>query len=124
VEAQQVTLPLTPQMLAAAYEYLRATPPFRRWKLPAAEQVKFCVIRARDRYGDHRHYRESDEHEIRLSLARIGHTQSLIETMAHEMVHAYEHHKNPKRPHGEHSNEWRRLAALVCKYHGFDPKSF
>src|SRR5215475_4729604 len=44
-------LHLTPEALENAYEYLRATLPFRRWNLPHADELVFRVMGARDRYG-------------------------------------------------------------------------
>lgn len=36
-------LHLTLEMLEGAYEYLRTTPPFRRWKLPPGADIEFHV---------------------------------------------------------------------------------
>ena len=41
--------------------------------------------------------------------------------MAHEMVHAK---CDAEGVRAEHGAEFKRRAALVCKYHGFDPKTF
>lgn len=113
-------LHLTPDILRAAYEYLRATPPFRRWKLPPADEVEFHVTRHLDRTGD---CETAGGHEpvIRISAALIGWTGSLMTTMAHEMVHVHLD-RNGVRAH--HGADFRRCAAQVCRHHGFDPKMF
>ncbi len=46
-----MTLPLTPEMLRACYEFLRSTPPFRRWSLPPGDEIGFHVTRNRTRIG-------------------------------------------------------------------------
>jgi hypothetical protein len=113
-------LHLTPEMLRAAYEYLRTTPPFRRWKLPPADEVEFHVTRHKDRTGD---CETSAGHEplIRVSATLVGWTASLLATMAHEMIHV---HLDRKKVRAAHGWEFRRAAAQVCRHHGFDPKLF
>lgn len=110
---------LTPDILEAAYDYMRATPPFRRWKLPPGDEVEFHVTRRREHRGDcqsaHNH------HIIRISAFNIGHTDSLMRVMAHEMVHIYCDRKKVRSHHGR---EFLRAAARVCQLHGFDLKLF
>lgn len=110
---------LTPEILEASYEYLRSTLPFRRWKLPPAEEVEFHVIRKPGLFGDCETV--GDQHIIRVSTAKVGRTQTLIETMAHEMVHV---RLNGLGVKSEHGSDFRRLASQVCRHHGFDPKTF
>lgn len=117
-----MTLPLTPQMLRAAYEYLRTTPPFNRWRLPHGEEVEFCVIRSPLVWGDHTTYKETDKHVIRVSSSVVGYTQSLMTAMAHEMIHARQA-VTKTATRAEHNKEWFALRRQVCKYHGFDPKN-
>ena len=119
-----MSLPLTPQILEAAYEFLRACPPFNRWKLPPGEEVEFSVIRLKDREGDHTTYKRTDDHIIRVSSKRIGHTHSLIVVMAHEMIHAKQSVTKTTTRGSMHNPEFRRLAASVCRTHGFDNKTF
>lgn len=114
-----MTLRLTPSILVAAYEYLRSTPPFHRWKLPEADDVEFHVIRDATIYGDCDLV--DDQHIIRISTGRVGRTQSLIESMAHEIVHVYLDRRGVKAHHGA---DFRRCAARICRVHGFDPKTF
>lgn len=112
-------LHLTPDILRAAYDFLRATPPFKRWKLPEGETIKFRVSRHRDTYAVC--ISQADDHEIVMSSLKTGHTSSLICTMAHEMVHLHLHRRG-ESPH--HGVAFKKCAALVCRYHGFDPKAF
>lgn len=117
-----MTLPLNKEMLGAMYSYLSATPPFNKWNLPDAEEIKFTVIRAKGVHGryvtDRKGWRE-----IQISSASVGYTPSLSETMAHEMIHLFEDVSGPFNK-SEHTEAFRKYAKLVCKYHGFDPKTF
>lgn len=115
-----MTLKLTPKTLEAAYEYLRSTDPFRRWRLPSGASVEFLALpvqyyghcegprrktRARKKF-----YRWS----IAISTRKIGHTYSLMAVMAHEMIHM--------RAGRSHGKMFKHYAAQVCRRHGFDPK--
>lgn len=118
-----MTLRLTPDMLIGAYEFLRACEPFRAWRLPHADEIEFRVINARDRRG---HYCRGDEarHCIAVSAANVGHTETLIRTLAHEMIHLFQRERALETPNTEHNAAFKRLARLVCLYHGFDPRAF
>jgi predicted SprT family Zn-dependent metalloprotease len=109
---------ITPDILHWAYEYLRHTPPFRRWGLPHADSVEFHVIRDKSVAG---RCHNSAPTRIDISMALIQRTHSLIETMAHEMIHAHLYMKGVKVEHGA---DFKRCAALVCKHHGFDRALF
>ena len=122
---QRGRLHLTPEALENAYEYLRATLPFRRWDLPHADNLVFRVMGARDRYS---HFKgrfkdKVDLNEIGVSQAKVHSTDMLMATMAHEMIHLHQHEKGgcTRGPHNAH---FRRLAARVCRVHGFDAESF
>ena len=118
-QVARVKLHLTPEILRAAYEYLRACPPFNRWKLPQADEVEFHVTRHTDRRGDCE--ATVDGHCVRISAALIGRTSSLMETLAHEMIHVRLDRKGVRSHHGR---DFQRCAAQVCRYHGFDLKLF
>jgi hypothetical protein len=118
-----VSLRLTPEVVAAAYEFLRASAPFRGWKLPEADEVEFHVIGARDRRG---HYcaGEGATHRIAVSAANVGHCETLMRTIAHEMIHLVQREHRCETPNAEHNGEFWRMARLVCLHHGFDPRAF
>lgn len=118
-----MTLPLTPHVLAAAYEYIRATAPFKSWRLPEAEAVEFCVTNHRDREGDHCVYQRTTEHIIRVSSYAITTTPALMIVMAHEMIHERQEIARTAR-RGGHNAEFHRLAKRVCKVHGWDARLF
>jgi len=116
-----VTLPLTPDTLRAAYDFLNSTPPFNRWNLPDGEDVIFKVVRDRTYQGWYR--KIGKRHAIGISRHFIGQTDPLIRVMGHEMVHLHEEHARALG-RGEHSAAFRKWADQVCRIHGFDPKLF
>jgi SprT-like family len=118
-------LHLTPDCLENAYEYLRTTLPFRRMNLPHADNLVFRVMGARDRFG---HFRgrlknRPDMNEIGVSIRIVHSTDLLMATMAHEMIHLFQHEKGSDS-RAAHNAEFERLAARACRIHGFDRESF
>jgi hypothetical protein len=111
---------LTPEMLEAAYEFLRTSEPFRRWKLPHADDIAFRITRHADRFGE---FEAGDPPAISVSDRIVGHTQTLLMTLAHEMIHL-RHHRLGARNDVEHGTRFRRDAAHVCRHHGWDAKAF
>lgn len=106
-------------MLVAAYNLLKVTPPFRRWKLPLADEVEFHVRKfehcADCVWG-------GENYIIRVSEKRHGRLALLVETLAHEMCHIKQHFDAPRER--DHGRRWRQLADQVCRQHGFDRKTF
>ena len=120
-----MSLPLSPEMLAAAYDFLRKTPPFARLKLPPPEIVKFSVGKFKQDYAAYRW--DGKQHCITMSVNAIGQTTTLMRYLSHEMIHLYlEENGLESRKGGEdtHNAAFRKLAGQVCKYHGFDLKAF
>ena len=115
-----MTLHLTPAVIVGCYEFLRATPPFDKWKLPEADDVEFRTISAVRLYGEHQIY-TTGEHIIYISHRRVGYTRTLMETMAHEMVHVRQAMRGDRDVHGA---SFKMMARRVCEYHGFDPMAF
>ncbi len=117
-----MALAITPDVLRAAYDFLCETPPFNRWNLPSGEDVKFRVANSKQHFGWHTF--DGQKHEIAVSRALIGHVNTLIETMAHEMIHVHERQSGACKPGVEHSAAFNRWSAQVCLSLGFDPKAF
>lgn len=117
-----MTLPLTPDTLRAAYDYLVTTPPFAKWNMPDSEDVIFRVTRHRDRLA---HYvrDKAGRNTIVVSSHLVGRSHSLIETMAHEMVHLHQAEAGMENA-AQHNAAFRKLATKVCEVHGFDAKVF
>lgn len=113
---------LTPALLEATYDFLRETPPFRRWGLLPGEEVEFRVIRDRATRGYHRGVRR-EYHIIGISGACIGRMEALLAVLAHEMIHLYQEEKGT-RTRAQHNAGFHRLAKIVCRHHGYDPLLF
>lgn len=113
-----MSLSLTPDLLAAGYDFLRASRPFRSWNLPQSDDVGFAVLRSR-------HFADCSIEKgvplIRVSEARNGHSLTLLSTRAHEMCHLRQFQLGDS---GNHNALFRRLARSVCRAHGFDLRSF
>jgi hypothetical protein len=114
-----MTLKLTPDMLAAAYDFLCTTDPFCNWKLPESDEVGFHVVRDPSLSADFGV--EQSIPFIRVSEAHNGHAATLLATLAHEMIHLRQHLIGDREHHGP---RFRRMRARVCAIHGFDPKTF
>lgn len=110
-------------MLERAYDYLRVTPPFDRMKLPDADHLEF-VVAATDEYMGLWSITEAGQQRISISTKRVGHTGTLLEVMAHEMIHAHQHETRTDSPRTVHNAAFRKLAARVCALHGWDEKAF
>lgn len=110
---------LTPEHLIGAYEYLRAVPPMKRWKLPHADEVEFSVIHHKKNEADHSLWK--GRHTVRVAANHIVSTDNLIAAMAHEMIHAYQDGvlKSGSR-RVMHNAEFHRLAKRVCERHGWN----
>ena len=114
-----MTLRLTPDILAAGYDFLRATEPFKNWKLPESDEVGFHVVRNPKMFAD---FGVCDGiPTIRVSERLNGHTSTVLATLSHEMIHLRQHLRGDREHHGP---RFQRAAAAVCKAHGFDPKNF
>lgn len=122
----------TPEMCRAAYEFFRTTLPYRRWRLPDAEQVVFKITDSGKIMGSV-YYPSGKGQKIRPRMEiseRLNFcTDLLIRTIAHEMCHLRQfqldgwHIVDPDKEYG-HGEDFKKLAKLVCRRHGFNPKTF
>ena len=105
----------TPRRLAALYSLLRELPPFGRWKLPAADSVEFRASRRCDVYGEHFHKR--GRHVLLVSTDNHGHFDSVIRTLAHEMIHIAQVAAGERTTHGK---QFDRRAREIGRRFGWD----
>lgn len=112
-----MTIQLNPEMLAHAYEYMACQPPFSKWNLPSSEDVKFSVIKNKDRFAHHQ--RIGDVHHIVFSSRYVGRHELLLATMSHELIHLHMDQAcmSMKNPHGA---AFQKFADRICKLHEFD----
>lgn len=115
---------LTPTILQHAYEYLKECPPFKRWGLPEGESISWHVTKETKREGWCKTSFGKDGealHTIAASCVYIKTTDALMQIIAHEMVHIRCHMLGVKAHHGY---EFKRLAKMVCREHGFREELF
>ena len=110
-------IPLNAEMLAHIYDYLACQPPFSKWNLPPSEDIKFSISRKRDRFA---HYQcIGSDHHIVVSSHFVGRHETLVATVAHEMIHLHCElagitTSNP------HDATFHKYADRICKLHEFD----
>lgn len=120
-----MALRITPDIIEGAYEFLRLTPPFKKWNLPHADDVEFVVARHHRYLGYHRGVQyKRHSHEIGISEVCVGHTNTLLRVMAHEMIHQHQQRTRSDTPNTAHNADFKRLARLVCRHHGWDEREF
>ena len=110
---------MTPAFLAAAYDMLRLTDPFKAWKLPPSSEVRFRVVRDKKMFADFG--MENGVPVIRISAAKNGHLATILATLGHEMVHLRQELTGDREIHGP---RFQKMAARICAIHGFDNKTF
>lgn len=112
-----MALTLTAEMLSHAYDYLACQKPFNGWNLPPSEDIKFAVVRRKDRFA---HYQmKAGEHHIVFSSHYVGRHEVLIATMAHEMIHLHAELAG-MATNNPHDAAFQKIADRVCKIHEFD----
>ncbi len=115
---------LTVPLLEATYDFISGTPPFRGWGMPPVEvSMVFRVGKTRNIQGQYVWCPRRDAHVITISGARVAHVGTLLAVMAHEMIHLYQNCRRTETD-AEHNAEFRRLAKIVCRHHGYDPLEF
>lgn len=117
-----MTLQLTPDMLAAAYDFLRTTPPFKGWRLPESDELGFHVVRDPKIAADFK-VADNGLMTIRLNASEHGHTTTLLMTVGHEMIHVFQHLKKLDG-RVEHNTDFKMRAKRVCAIHGWDDAVF
>lgn len=115
-----MTLRLHPDLIAAGYDFLRQSSPFRAWKLPEADEIGFGIVEDASIFADF--CLMNGEPLIRVS-GMNGHTVTLLATIAHEMIHLHQHLNKLDKGDDHNADFWRR-AKKVCSIHGFDPQTF
>lgn len=113
---------ITPDQLYACYEFMRIMPPFSSYKIPHASEVEFRVVNDRKIIGWHKRG-ENDVHIFAMSRNCIGHTSTLLMFVAHEMIHLLQTERGT-HTRSAHNAEFKKIAAEVCKIHGFDYRIF
>jgi hypothetical protein len=117
-----MSLPITSDRLAAVYDMLQTFPPFSRWGLPKAQDVKFHVAKTVRWHAAW--WIEGNTHHIEVSGKKHAHLASLVCSMAHEMIHVRQRIAKTETNGTEHNAEFKHLGTLVCRRFGFDAGQF
>lgn len=117
-----MTLPLTPDAIRGAYDFLRSTRPFDRWGLPDAEAILFDVCNLKWKRGYFQSFRGGRRHKLSVSKACVGSPLGLLMVVGHEMVHLKQ--RIDGKDWVTHGPVFKRYANQICRYHGFDIKEF
>lgn len=115
-------LHLTPEIVEAAYEVLRLTKPFNRWKLPDPDEIEFRAVKMT---GQDQAYcvHDGKRHVIAIAINKHTSLHSLIPTLAHEMLHMHLDRAYP-RDRAHHGKRFHRHADQICRHHTFDRGQF
>jgi len=121
----RVSIHITPELMEISYERLRLTRPFRRWKLPHADEVIFMVTNKDGEYGEFCFdtVRAKSKPTIKVSCVMVRSLDKLDETMAHEMGHFYEYRQG-RRSDVHHGRSFQKIADQICAAHGFRRGTF
>ena len=112
---------LTPETLAAAYDYLATMPPFDEWNLPDSSDVRFQVIKSRAVFGQVRW--NGTQYHMQISSRMCQRHMTLIATVAHEMAHIFQH-SSCFMKRNVHDRAFWLLADEICSRHDFDRAVF
>ena len=106
---------LTPETLAAAYDFLCTLPPYDGWNLPSSDDIKFIVTRSRTVYGSVDHFADGAI-TVNISGHLCKRIALLLATMAHELVHVHQF-SACIMGRNRHDKTFQLLADEVCKHH-------
>ena len=116
---------LTPNRIAAIYDCLRQFHPFTRWGLPDSDAVEFRVAARKDVHGEfvRDHGDRLNGHRITISYLKHHHYDSVVRTVAHEMVHQAQEIAGTATPQ-QHNEDFKKRAKKVCDATGWDAGQF
>ena len=114
---------LTPAILRSVYAMLDECKPFDKWNLPDADEMVFVVGK------DQHHFAWCNDANRKKIVITVhpkfhGRLSTVVETMAHEMVHVHLFRHPTLRRGGEHNAAFWRYADQICKELGFDRSRF
>lgn len=109
---------LTSGKLEAIYLMLLKLKPFDAWKMPPTDEIIFQVTNETDAMGTYVYDDLQEKHVLTISKAKNAHLETVIKTMAHEMIHM----KRGKTKYWDkHDQVFRNHAHKIAIELGFDP---
>lgn len=116
---------ITPEMVEAVYNLLKTMPPFKRWGLPSSNKVEWIITRNKTYMGRCTSYSHTDQKfTLEISMVKCTNTQTLVETVAHEMIHMRQRIVRGFRTELGHGKDFQKMADQVCRKHGFNRDYF
>jgi hypothetical protein len=109
---------LTAGRLQAIYLMLIKLKPFDAWSMPPAEEIIFQVTSELDAMGTYVFDDLQEKHIVTISKAKNAHLETVIRTMAHEMIHMK---RGKTRGWNKHDRVFRNHARRIALELGFDP---
>ncbi len=87
---------ITENNIANLYSALIEFPVFDEYKLPPASKVDFVVVRDDTICGQYEPPEAGEPHVITISTAKCGHLDTVLKTLAHEIIHMICYLESPK----------------------------
>jgi hypothetical protein len=92
--------------------------PFDAWKLPDTNEILFQVTNELDVMGTYVFDDLQEKHIVTISKAKNAHLDTVIKTMAHEMIHMK---RGKTKGWYKHDQVFRNYARRIANELGFDP---
>ena len=105
----------TSKSLEAMYIMLCQMKPFKAWDLPNTANIKFIVTKEEDALGSY--VFDDDLHVITISKAKCNHFDTILKTLAHELIHCKRH---KTKNWDKHDKVFRDYATQVANEFGWD----
>lgn len=109
---------ITEKTVKSMYSLLRSMPPFNQWNLPPAHKIKFKVCHKSDLLG----HMDVKPFRINIGTKHQEHFESVLTTMAHEMVHL-SLYIDGCPSYNQHRKSFRLKTAQIGDIYGFDRKT-
>ena len=112
---------ITPKILESIYLTLAKCDPFLKWDLPPSELCRFYIVDDHSVMATYEYDESlSRPHIFAISKARCGHYDTVVRSMAHEMIHASRWNTSTAAWQ-KHDKTFKHRALLVSQSLGFDP---
>ena len=105
----------TSKTLESMYLMLCQMKPFKYWNLPNTACINFVITDEEDSYGTY--VFDDDIHVITISKAKCSHFETILKTLAHEMIHCKRY---KTRNWDKHDKVFRKYASQIADEFGWD----
>lgn len=102
------------------YELLRSSQPFSLWNMPPASEMSFTFKKGGCSYF-RAPTKSRPQPRMDISSDHCNTMQQTVETVAHEMIHLFQHVNGLPLAH---DNVFNAMADMVCLAHGYARATF